>query len=80
LNHPRSLNIQALPHKLKEVAINRLEPFLDWPKVKDTVKYMLAEDNTKHLKEFFDYTAELDRLRNQNFFIHVPELEVYTGE
>ena len=79
LNHPRSLNIQVLPTELKELAKQRLEPFLDWPKVKDMINYMFAEDNTKYLQEFFDYTAELDRLREQDFFVYVPELRPYKG-
>lgn len=80
LNHPRSLNIQVLPKELKEIAAKRLEPFQDWPKVKETIKYMMTEDNSKYLDEFFKYTKSIDDLRNQNIFNYVPELEKYKGE
>jgi organic radical activating enzyme len=80
LNHPRALNIQVLPTDLKEVAAKRLEPFIDWPKVKETVKYMMKEDSSKYLNEFFQYTESIDVLRNQNIFDHVPELEKYKGD
>ena len=74
-----SSEIIAFVTELKELAKQRLEPFLDWPKVKDMINYMFAEDNTKYLQEFFDYTAELDRLREQDFFVYVPELRPYKG-
>ena len=49
-------------------------------KVKDMINYMFAEDNTKYLQEFFNYTAELDRLRDQDLFVYVPELKPFKGE
>lgn len=73
LNHPRSMNIRVLPKELKELAEQRLQPYLDLPKVKQVIKYMNDKDDSQYLKEFFEYTLTLDELRNQDFFNLVPE-------
>lgn len=80
LNHPRSLNIQVLPVELKQLATERLQRYLNWPKVKDMINYMMAEDGSKWLTEFFDYTQVLDQSRNQDIFLYVPELKPFKGE
>lgn len=77
LNHPRSMNIRVLPKELKELAINRLQPYLSLPKVQDVINYMMAQDDSKYLQEFFDYNNTLDELRDQNFFALVPEFKKY---
>ena len=77
LNHPVCLNIQTLPADLKMLAEERLVEYLDWPKVKDTIAYMNSADTSNHLTEFFDYTAAIDKSRNENLLDHIPEFEKY---
>jgi len=77
LNHPVCLNIQTLPIELKKIAEERLVDYLDWPKVKDTIAYMNSADTSNHLTEFFDYTAAIDKSRNENLLDHIPEFEKY---
>lgn len=77
LNHPRSMNIRVLPKQLKEIAEERLKPYLDLPKVKQTIKYMNDQDDSKYLEEFFEYTLTLDEMRKQNFYKLVPEFKTY---
>lgn len=77
LNHPRSLNIRILPKELKELAEQRLAPYLDLPKVKETINYMNAVDDSQYLEEFFNYNNTLDSLRQQNFYDLVPEFKQY---
>lgn len=77
LNHPRSLNIRILPRELKELAEKRLEPYLDLPKVRETINYMNAVDDSQYLGEFFNYNNTLDNLRQQNFYDLVPEFKQY---
>ena len=59
------------------LAEERLVDYLDWPKVKDTIAYMNSADTSKHLTEFFDYTAAIDKSRNENLLDHIPEFEKY---
>jgi molybdenum cofactor biosynthesis enzyme MoaA len=77
LNHPRSMNIRVLPAELKKLAEEKLQSYLDLPKVKQTIKYMNDKDDSEFLKEFFDYTITLDEMRNQDFFKLVPEFKKY---
>ena len=77
LNHPVCLNIQTLPIELKKIAEERLVDYLDWPKVKDTIAYMNSADTSNHLSEFFNYTAAIDKSRNENLLDHIPEFEKY---
>ena len=77
LNHPKILNIRILPQELKQLAEARLQPYLDLPKVKETINYMNAEDQSGELVQFLDYNNTLDFLRDQNFYDLVPEFKVY---
>jgi MoaA/NifB/PqqE/SkfB family radical SAM enzyme len=77
LNHPICLNIQTLPLELKKLVEERLVDYLDWPKVKETIAYMNSADTSGHLTEFFDYTAAIDKSRNENLLDHIPEFEKY---
>jgi MoaA/NifB/PqqE/SkfB family radical SAM enzyme len=79
LNHPRSLNIRVLPKELKDLAEQRLQPYLNLPKVKEMINYMNAVDDSRYLKEFFDYNNTLDGLREQDFYDLVPEFKPYDG-
>jgi hypothetical protein len=74
------MNIRVLPKELKELAVSRLQPYLTLPKVQDVINYMMAQDDSQYLQEFFDYNNTLDKLRDQNFFVLVPEFEKYKHE
>jgi MoaA/NifB/PqqE/SkfB family radical SAM enzyme len=80
LNHPQVLNIRILPKELKEIAERRLAPYLDLPKVKETINYMNAQDDSQALSKFFAYNNTLDNLRKQNFYDLVPEFKAYDTE
>jgi len=80
LNHPQVLNIRILPKELKEIAEQRLAPYLDLPKVKETINYMNAQDDSQALSKFFAYNNTLDSLRKQNFYDLVPEFKAYDTE
>ena len=80
LNHPQVLNIRILPKELKELAESRLAPYLDLPKVKETINYMNAQDDSQALSKFFAYNNTLDNLRKQNFYDLVPEFKAYDTE
>jgi len=74
LNHPECMNIRALPKELKLLAEQNLQPFLDVPKVADTIKYMWAEDwHNKFWAEFLDYNKKMDELQKGNLLDVCPE-------
>jgi len=75
LNHPDYLNVRVLPDNLKQIAVKRLEPWVNKPKVKGLIDYMMAEDWTKHTSKFIEYTAEVDKSRNQSLENVVPLLK-----
>ena len=75
LNHPEYLNIRCLPSHLKKQAEQQLVPFYDFPKVKGIINYMNAEDWSERLEQFYFYTNELDKSRDENLFDIIPELK-----
>jgi len=75
LNHPEYLNIRCLPSHLKKQAEQQLIPFYDFPKVKGIINYMNAEDWSERLEQFYFYTNELDKSRDENLFDIIPELK-----
>ena len=75
LNHPDYLNVRVLPDNLKQLAVERLQPWLDKPKVQGLIDYMMAEDWTKHKTKFIEYTAEVDKSRNQSLEKVAPNLK-----
>jgi MoaA/NifB/PqqE/SkfB family radical SAM enzyme len=78
LNHPESMNIRVLPETLKHLAQKRLQPYLDIPKVADTIKYMWAEDwHEKRWKEFVDFNMKADELQKGNLLDVCPEFKSY---
>ena len=78
LNHPESMNIRTLPKQLKELAEERLQPYLDIPKVSDAIKYMWAEDwHAKRWKEFVDFNLKTDELQRGNLLEVCPEFRGY---
>lgn len=76
LNHPEYLNIRVLSTDLKKVAEERLLPYVDVPKVKEIIKYMMSEDLSNNFNKFLNYTTILDKSRNKNLFDLIPEFAV----
>lgn len=74
LNHPKELNIRVLPKELKDLAAQRLIPYLEMEKVQGVIDYMYAEDWTNQFDRFVEYTDILDNSRNESFRDLVPEL------
>lgn len=66
LNHPDVLNIRVLPSNLKKLAKNKLEKHLDIEKVQGIIDYMMAEDWSHKLPEFYEYTHKLDKSRDED--------------
>jgi len=78
LNHPSYLNIRAMPQPLKDLARQRLEPYLSINKVKGIIDYMYAEDwNAEQWPKFVQYTKAIDDSRKENVFYVVKELDGY---
>ena len=78
LNHPESMNIRTLPSELKQLAEERLQPYLHIPKVADTIKYMWAEDwYEKRWKEFVDFNIKTDELQKGNLLEIAPEFSKF---
>jgi hypothetical protein len=75
LDHPSCLNIKVLPTELKELARDRLKPFMHIPAVRGVVDYMLAADLSSQLTEFKIYTLALDKSRNESILELVPEMK-----
>lgn len=76
LNHPEQLNIRVLPKHLKDLAAERLQPYLHLEKVQGIIDYMYAEDWTHYIDHFKDYTSKLDKSRGENLLAVVPELDI----
>jgi hypothetical protein len=75
LDHPEYLNIRVMPAKLKQLAIERLQPYLHIKKVQSAIDYMMAEDWSHRWPEFIKYTATLDNSRSESITDLVPELK-----
>ena len=75
LDHPKYLNIRVLPKELKELAVHRLQQFLDVKKIKNVIDYMNAEDWSSSWPEFVKYTKTLDASREESITSLVPELD-----
>jgi pyruvate-formate lyase-activating enzyme len=77
LNHPACLNIRTLPSSLKNVALERLKPFVNEKGVGEVVSYMLAEDwSEQYWPEFKKYTSQLDSNRGQTYRVSELELQL----
>lgn len=73
LDHPDCLNIQILPHHLKQLAQQRLEPWLDLPGMSGVLDYMWHVDRSAEWPTFLQHTRQLDQLRGQHLEQLVPE-------
>lgn len=78
LNHPYCMNVRVLPKELKDRAELLLNDYYDWPKVKETIAYMMAEDwYDKHWDEFVEFNQRTDELQRGNILEACPEFEGY---
>ena len=75
LNHPEYLNIRCLPMQLKNLAQIRLAEYIELPKLQGVIDYMWQEDWSDKLPDFYKYTQELDKSRDQDLYKIVPELK-----
>jgi organic radical activating enzyme len=75
LNHPEYLNIRCLPTEQKNIVKLKLEKYKDLPKVQSIIDYMYKEDWTEMLPKFKEYTAALDKSRNESLVTLVTELD-----
>lgn len=76
LNHPECMNIRVLPKQLKELAEEKLQPWLHVPKVEDTIKYMWAEDwHKSRWQEFVDFNVKTDDLQKGQLLDACPEFK-----
>jgi molybdenum cofactor biosynthesis enzyme MoaA len=73
LNHPKQLNIRALPENLKIVAEAKLKEYMHVPRIDEIIKYMNSKDLSYDYNHFVTYTNLLDRNRKLSFFSLVPE-------
>jgi organic radical activating enzyme len=73
LNHPNCLNIRVLPKDLKELAKDRLAPYINRPKISSIIDYMMAEDWQHEWPNLIKYTKALDVSRNEDITAVVPE-------
>lgn len=73
LNHPEELNIRVLPKNLKKIAEDKLQPYLHLEKVKGIISYMNSEDWSHKMDQFYYYTDQLDKSRNEKLTDIIPE-------
>lgn len=74
LDHPDYLNVRVLPKNLKELAIERLQPYLHIKRVTSLIDYMMAENWNSKWDAFIKYTTTLDASRDESISALVPEL------
>lgn len=74
LDHPGYLNVRVMPMNLKQLAVERLQPYLDIKRVKSLIDYMMAEDWNNKWGDFIKYTKTLDSSREESIQDLVPEL------
>jgi hypothetical protein len=74
--NPPYLNVQVLPDEYKKYVTDRLD--VDDPNCKSISKYMNSKSLYKlHWHEFEGITTKLDKIRNQDITITLPELGKY---
>lgn len=85
LQHPHRYRVDVLPQHLKEQAKAKIEEHLAWLRPLDTltratsgyegvINFMMANDSTHELPNFFRTNDTIDRVRNEDFFSIFPEL------
>jgi hypothetical protein len=77
--NPPYLNVQVLPDEYKQYVTDKLDT--DNPICKSISKYMNSKSTTKlHWHEFVGITNKLDKIRNQDIKIILPELGKYVKQ
>ena len=85
LQHPFRYRVDVLPQHLKEQAKAKLEEHIKWLEPLDTlsratsgykgiINFMMQQDGTNQLSEFFRNNNTIDGVRNEDFFKVFPEL------
>ena len=85
LQDPEYFRIDVLPYKYKVNIQEAYTKHIDWLKPKDkltratigfesAIKFMMADDKSHLLPKFYDRTAKLDTIRNENILDAIPEL------
>jgi sulfatase maturation enzyme AslB (radical SAM superfamily) len=88
---PLHLNIRSLPPELKELVTNKYKDLIAWGNEQDLTDYQkkalenivdgvltyMEAESYKDWDYFIEYTAKLDRIRNQNILNIVPEYAPY---
>lgn len=85
LQHPFRYRVDVLPQHLKEQAKAKLEEHIKWLEPLDTlsratsgykgiINFMMQQDGTNQLSEFFRNNNTIDGVRNEDFFTVFPEL------
>jgi organic radical activating enzyme len=85
LQSPTEYRIDALPQPIKDRFAAQFQQHIDWLKPQDTmgrawggfegaVKFMLAQDRTDRLPDFWRTASDLDWSRNERITDAVPEL------
>jgi hypothetical protein len=76
LHEPDYLNIKVLPSDLKQIALERLQPWLGHPDLASlpaVLEYMMKDDQSDKWGEFVNHTHQLDGMRGQDILTVVPE-------
>ena len=85
LQHPFRYRVDVLPQHLKAQAKAKIEEHIKWLEPLDTlsratsgykgiINFMMQQDGTNQLSEFFRNNNTIDRVRNEDFFKVFPEL------
>jgi hypothetical protein len=85
LQHPTRYRVDVLPEHLKLQAKDKIEQHMDWLKPRDSltratngyqgiINFMMQQDNSQHLKDFFKTNNLIDSVRKEDFFSVFPEL------
>jgi hypothetical protein len=85
LQHPHRYRVDVLPEHLKQQAKAKIEEHLDWLRPLDkltrassgyegVINFMMQQDSTHQLPEFFRNNDLIDRVRHEDFFKIFPEL------
>ncbi len=85
LQHPIRYRVDVLPDHLKLQAKDKIEQHIDWLKPRDSltratngyqgiINFMMQQDNSTHLNDFFKTNNLIDSVRKEDFFSVFPEL------
>jgi len=86
LQHPLRYRVDVLPYGLKHKAKQKLEEHIAWLEPQDTltratngykgiINFMMQNDSSHLLGEFFEVNNLIDRVRSEDFFAVFPELK-----